>query len=213
MLLRLLIKPRWLLRHLIVIGMCVGFFFLSRWQLHRGELTTGTVQNYGYAVEWLAFGGCVCFAWWRMLQDELHPEGRQRRKDKKAGLAPTTAKQPRSNPWRTPVAPSEDSVLAALAAPVGVPLQASAVWGAGPAPAVAGADAGAGAVAGADEYNPFSAPRQEPILHGFGEMPEALTRGRKPEELTTAMIDPEDEEVVTYNAWLAELNANPGRRR
>ena len=90
--LRLLTRPRWLLRHLIVIGLCVAFVFLGRWQLHRGEARQGTIQNYGYAIEWPLFGVAVVFAWCKMLQDELHPHGNDGK----------TGKVQRVSPWKTP---------------------------------------------------------------------------------------------------------------
>ena len=84
---RLLTRPRWLLRHAIVIGLCVAFVFLGRWQLHRGEARQGTIQNYGYAIEWPMFGLAVMFGWWKMLQDERHPEGKGK-KSKPAKVSP-----------------------------------------------------------------------------------------------------------------------------
>lgn len=114
--LRLLTRPRWLVRHSVVIGLCVAFVFLGRWQLHRGEATQGTIQNYGYAIEWPLFGVAVMFAWWKMLSDELHPEGKGKNKGKAKKVSP----------WRIPEQPTVRPLSMPSTAVTAVPVVESA---------------------------------------------------------------------------------------
>lgn len=69
---KLLLTPRWLLRHLIVIVLVGAMGVLTWWQAERaGE---GNLRSYAYAVEWPIFAAFVVYVWWKTLRDELHPE-------------------------------------------------------------------------------------------------------------------------------------------
>jgi len=72
---KILLSPGWIARHVLLAGIVAAFWLLSRWQWHRAG-HTHSVQNYGYAVEWVAFAGFVIFFWGRMLVDELRPPAR-----------------------------------------------------------------------------------------------------------------------------------------
>ncbi|MCW2543953.1 MAG: hypothetical protein JWM40_1505, partial [Frankiales bacterium] len=53
--LRLLVSPRWLVRHALLalaLAVCVGF---GRWQLGRAE-DRHSILNWSYTVEWTLFG-------------------------------------------------------------------------------------------------------------------------------------------------------------
>lgn len=71
--LRLLVAPRWLMRHLLlVLGLatCYGF---GRWQLGRA-LARHSVLNWSYTVEWTLFGMFAVLCWGWFLRDELRGE-------------------------------------------------------------------------------------------------------------------------------------------
>lgn len=97
---RLLVTPRWLVRHVllaIAIGMCIGF---GRWQFFRA-LDRDSLLNWSYTVEWALFGMFALLTWGWFLRDELRgPEVEQ--------PAP-----PVYQPVAQPVTDEEDPELAA----------------------------------------------------------------------------------------------------
>ena len=71
--LRLLVTPRWLLRHVLLLAalaVCYGF---GRWQLGRA-LDRHSVLNWSYTVEWGLFGAFAVLCWGWFLRDELRGE-------------------------------------------------------------------------------------------------------------------------------------------
>lgn len=72
---RLLLSPRWLVRHVVALGCIAGFVALGRWQLGRAQAPHGTAQNFFYAAEWWLFAGCVAFGWLRLLHEDRRPAG------------------------------------------------------------------------------------------------------------------------------------------
>lgn len=71
--LRLLLSPRWLLRHVLLaaaLATCWGF---GRWQLHRA-LERHSVLNWSYTIEWTLFGAFAVLCWGWFLRDELRGE-------------------------------------------------------------------------------------------------------------------------------------------
>jgi hypothetical protein len=71
---RKLFSPKWLLMHafvLVAIAVCLR---LALWQWHRAESITGSIQNFGYAIQWPMFATFFAYFWWRSARDTLHPE-------------------------------------------------------------------------------------------------------------------------------------------
>jgi hypothetical protein len=101
--LRLIVTPRWLLRHLLLavaLGTCYGF---GRWQLGRA-LSRHSVLNWSYTVEWALFGAFALLCWGWFLRDELRGED----------PAPRVVPEPRVYlPVAQPVTDDEDPELAA----------------------------------------------------------------------------------------------------
>lgn len=67
--LRLLITPRWLLRHVLLVvgvGTCFGF---GRWQLGRA-VDRHSILNWSYAIEWTLFALFCVLTWGWFLRDE-----------------------------------------------------------------------------------------------------------------------------------------------
>jgi hypothetical protein len=78
--LRVVLSPKWLWRHVLLVvavGTCYGF---GRWQLGRA-VDRHSVLNWSYAIEWTLFAvfAFVCWGWY--LRDDLRggpdarPEG------------------------------------------------------------------------------------------------------------------------------------------
>jgi type VI protein secretion system component VasK len=71
--LRLLVTPRWLVRHLLLVGALVVCWLFGRWQLHRA-LERHSVLNWSYTVEWFLFAAFSMLCWGWFLRDELRGE-------------------------------------------------------------------------------------------------------------------------------------------
>jgi DNA-binding transcriptional regulator of glucitol operon len=55
----------------------VAFLFCLRmglWQWDRAKSHSGTMQNFGYALQWPLFAGFVVVLWSRGIRDVLHPK-------------------------------------------------------------------------------------------------------------------------------------------
>lgn len=61
--------PAWIVRHVALVVLVVGFLGLGWWQLSRAA--GGNPISWGYAVEWPVFAGFVVFVWWREVRQEL----------------------------------------------------------------------------------------------------------------------------------------------
>jgi DNA-binding transcriptional regulator of glucitol operon len=68
--LRALLTPRWLGRHLVLIGCWVAFGLLGRWQWDVAMSRTGGIQNLFYAIQWWTFAVVVTYGWWRLAREE-----------------------------------------------------------------------------------------------------------------------------------------------
>jgi DNA-binding transcriptional regulator of glucitol operon len=68
----MLLAPRWLALHVVVIAACVTMVLLGRWQWHVAHVHHGSVQNYAYAFQWWAFTVFAVFMWGRVMRDALH---------------------------------------------------------------------------------------------------------------------------------------------
>ena len=71
--LRLLLTPRWLVRHALLVAAIAVCWFFGRWQLGRA-LDRDSVLNWSYAVEWFLFAGFAVLCWGWFLRDELRGE-------------------------------------------------------------------------------------------------------------------------------------------
>ena len=101
---RLLLTPRWLVRHVIAVALVITFLRLGWWQWTRAE--SGNVLSYGYTFEWPLFALFVMFMWWKMLHFERRPptpeEARRRREP-----VPKKARRPPAPPAPAPSADEE----------------------------------------------------------------------------------------------------------
>ena len=66
----LLLKPRWLVRHALLVGALTVCWLFGRWQYHRA-LERHSVLNWSYTVEWALFGAFAVLCWGWFLRDEL----------------------------------------------------------------------------------------------------------------------------------------------
>ena len=99
---RVLVSPRWLLRHVLVVvavGTCYGF---GRWQLGRA-IDRHSFLNWTYTVEWGLFGAFAVLVWAWYLRDEIR--GPQPEQDEPA--------KPVYLPQAQPVSDEDDPELAA----------------------------------------------------------------------------------------------------
>jgi DNA-binding transcriptional regulator of glucitol operon len=65
---RQFLTPRWVLRHLAVLGLVAAFLILGWWQVRRAE--GGNALSLGYAFEWPVFALFVLFVWSREIRNE-----------------------------------------------------------------------------------------------------------------------------------------------
>lgn len=100
----MLVSPRWLVRHVLLVvavGACVGF---GRWQYGRA-VTRHSLLNWSYTVEWTLFGLFALLTWGWLLRDDL-----------RGGPPPEPelpAEPVRYQPLAQPVSDEEDPELAA----------------------------------------------------------------------------------------------------
>lgn len=64
-----LLRPSWLLLHVLVAVVCVVMVRLGDWQWGRGE-GDGGLRNYSYGLEWWAFAAFTLGAWVKFCRDE-----------------------------------------------------------------------------------------------------------------------------------------------
>jgi hypothetical protein len=77
--LRLLVSPRWLARHLLLAAALVVCWLFARWQYGRA-VDRHSVLNWSYPVEWVLFGAFAVLCWGWSLRDDLRgpePEPQQ----------------------------------------------------------------------------------------------------------------------------------------
>lgn len=70
--LRLLVSPRWLGRHLLLVVAVCCLLLLGRWQWTRGT-ADHDLRNLLYGIQWWIFAGLACYGWFRALRGELRP--------------------------------------------------------------------------------------------------------------------------------------------
>jgi DNA-binding transcriptional regulator of glucitol operon len=76
---RVLLAPRWVLGHVVVLVLAVVFCRLGWWQYSRFRITHGDLQNLSYAVQWPVFAAFGIAMWVRILRDAVRPPELQRR--------------------------------------------------------------------------------------------------------------------------------------
>ncbi len=67
----MLLSPRWLARHALLLAAVSVFAFLGWWQLSRAE--GGNARSIGYAFEWPMFAIFAVYWWARTIHLERHP--------------------------------------------------------------------------------------------------------------------------------------------
>lgn len=67
--LRRLRTPRWLAFTVLLFGTAVACVVLGWWQWQRFTSYGGDGQNFGYTLQWPAFGLFAVYLWWRLLRD------------------------------------------------------------------------------------------------------------------------------------------------
>ncbi|MDO3702143.1 hypothetical protein Q3W71_10690 [Micromonospora sp. C28SCA-DRY-2] len=61
--------PAWIVRHVAMVVLVVGFLALGWWQI--GRAASGNGLSWAYAFEWPIFAGFVVFVWWREVRHAL----------------------------------------------------------------------------------------------------------------------------------------------
>ena len=100
---RLLVTPRWLVRHVLLVLAVFVCWEFGAWQLGRA-LDRHSVLNWSYTIEWGLFAAFAVLCWGWFLRDELRG-GAPARKEKPA--------EPVYLPTAVPVTADEDPELAA----------------------------------------------------------------------------------------------------
>lgn len=66
-----LLRPKWLLLHVLTLAMCAAMIWLGRWQWGAAVRHHGDLRNYAYALQWWAFVGFTALMWFRVVTDYL----------------------------------------------------------------------------------------------------------------------------------------------
>jgi hypothetical protein len=100
---RLLLSPRWLVRHVLLAAALFTCWELGHWQLERA-LKRHSVLNWSYAIEWGLFAAFAVLCWGWFLRDELRGGPATR---------PQKPAEPVYLPAAAPVSETDDPELAA----------------------------------------------------------------------------------------------------
>ena len=68
---RRFLRPGWIAGHVLVFLAFLTCLRLGWWQWERTQESTGTAQNFGYALLWPAFGVAFIYMWVRFLRLEV----------------------------------------------------------------------------------------------------------------------------------------------
>lgn len=111
-----LLSPRWVLGHVLVLALFVACLWLGWWQWTRAESPTGTAQNFGYALQWPVFAGFGLFFWIRVVRDGVRPRRPPTRSARAAARMPAVepAGPPPIDAEADPELAAYNSYLAAL---------------------------------------------------------------------------------------------------
>lgn len=107
---RKVLTVKWMLVHvlmLIAFGVCLR---LGWWQWSRAESHSGTMQNFGYALQWPLFAAFVVVLWWRGIRDVLHPKPASDKAKDEPAAAPrlATPDAPATPAVTMPVLPTDE---------------------------------------------------------------------------------------------------------
>jgi DNA-binding transcriptional regulator of glucitol operon len=92
---RVLFRPGWVIRHVVVMILVVSFLALGWWQVTRA--VAGNLLSYAYAVEWPVFAGFAIFVWVKEMRRALADAGEAPITDeatprpRRPGAAPATS--------------------------------------------------------------------------------------------------------------------------
>lgn len=67
---RILLSPTWWAGHVLVVLLAVLFCRLGWWQFDRSKTPTGSIQNFGYALQWPVFAAVLLYGWSRIVREE-----------------------------------------------------------------------------------------------------------------------------------------------
>jgi DNA-binding transcriptional regulator of glucitol operon len=70
-----LLRPKWLLLHLVTLAVCAAMIWLGHWQWRAAIRHHGDLRNYAYALQWWAFVGFTVLMWFRIVSDRGRPAG------------------------------------------------------------------------------------------------------------------------------------------
>jgi DNA-binding transcriptional regulator of glucitol operon len=68
-----LLRPKWLLLHVVTLAVCAAMIWLGHWQWRVAIRHHGDLRNYAYALQWWAFVGFTMLMWFRVVHDHLRP--------------------------------------------------------------------------------------------------------------------------------------------
>jgi len=69
-----LLRPKWLLLHVVAVAACAAMIWLGQWQWRVAVRHHGDLRNYAYALQWWAFVGFTVLMWGRIVTDHLRSE-------------------------------------------------------------------------------------------------------------------------------------------
>lgn len=85
---QVLLTPKWLIGHAVVVALAVVFCRLGWWQWSRYRITHGDLQNLSYALQWPVFAAFGVAMWVRILRDAVRPAEPLRRASRPKLLPP-----------------------------------------------------------------------------------------------------------------------------
>jgi DNA-binding transcriptional regulator of glucitol operon len=183
---RRFLRPGWIAGHVLVFLAFLTCLRLGWWQWERTQQTTGTAQNFGYALLWPAFGVAFIYMWVRFLRLEVIKDAED---DEETDRAIAALLQDEGVPEPENEASSQDQVGAE----------------ADPAPIVEAADPAV------DSAPPTASTDEEPAAKRNRRRP----RPSQAVTISVAMVGEDyddDPELTAYNQALAAL-AEEDRRR
>jgi DNA-binding transcriptional regulator of glucitol operon len=69
-----LLRPKWLLLHVVALAACAAMIWLGHWQWRAAIRHHGDLRNYAYALQWWAFVGFMVLMWFRVVLDHLRSD-------------------------------------------------------------------------------------------------------------------------------------------
>jgi DNA-binding transcriptional regulator of glucitol operon len=63
------LSPGWLALHFVAVALVVTMVLLGRWQLDVSNAKHFNLRNFGYALQWWAFGAFILLMWARVVRD------------------------------------------------------------------------------------------------------------------------------------------------